>query len=97
MKQKTIFMNLEGYVYLCSRQRTERGYEVNQSNIDFWTKVFEKENRDGFIDISDKGLGGGIGSTNWNTWTSWSVEDMAKMLNEKKLPYKFGERDVIYI
>lgn len=91
MKIKAIRVTLEGYLYLKKQSCIQRGFE--------FTERYKKDLKDEFGQYSYKGMkeicsgdiGGGCGSKNPNTWTSWSVEQITKMLKEKNLPFEFTE------
>lgn len=101
MKAKTIRVPLESWIYLKEQCRNQRcGDHLSERMIEHLKKEMQKEyNRNGHL-LMDKDLGGAIGdptnSYEEGRWTSWSVEQMKKMLDEKGLPYEDGE-EVEYI
>ena len=94
----TILLPLESVLYLheeMHRQRSESGKPLSEKSIERLKRNFEYFAHEGFKEIHDGDFGGCIGNPHngWeeHRWTSWSVKTMAKMLDEKGLPYKFGE------
>lgn len=90
MKQKSIIVNLDGYIYLQCESRTQRGGEITERYIEHLKENFKNINPKGEHKICDYDLGGGCGSKNPSTWTSWSIDEMAKMLKKQKIPFGIG-------
>lgn len=89
MKQKTILVNFDGYMYIKCEQRKRWGSEITQRFIDVITKNFNYN-----------GIHNSKGEKSYefyDGYTDWSIDELTSMLDEKKLPYEFSERDVIYI
>ena len=100
-KDKAIKVTWDGYLYLSEeqhRQRCESGKPFSKRAIESLKRSFELN---GGI-MYDGSRGGCIGSpiNAWEErrWTSWSVEDMKRMLNEKGFKWEdAGERESIDI
>ena len=95
MKKKSIRVPLESWLYLqneCKKQRC--GGEISTRFIEMLTKEYNRYDKNGHV-LVDGDLGGAIGnpenSYEEGRWTSWSIEQMKKMLDEKALPYQDGE------
>ena len=83
----TIWVPRESWMFLQARMQQERmGLELSV-NADF--------SHEGKKQLKDGDLGGCIGSPEnaWEEgrWTSWSCEDMKKILDAAKLPWEPGE------
>ena len=83
MKVKSLLVDLQGYLFLQEKARKERGGEVTEK---FKNHLEDNFNRLSFnlgrrevVEILDRNLGGASNGK----WTSWSVEEMAKMLAEQ--------------
>ena len=92
MKAKTILVPLESYIYLNNKRRSERSNSDKPLNEERLAVNFNRFARDGYKQIMDGDFGGCIGTR----WTSWSCEDMKRILDKAGLPYKDGD-DVEYI
>ncbi len=81
-EEKTILLPYESWAYLKARSREERiGRKTSDALLKNMWSVLAKE--DGRIRLNGKALGG---KENGEI-TSWSVDDIKKMLDEKGLPY----------
>ena len=98
MVVKAIGLSFEAYMFLqeeCHRQRSETGKPLSARAIEGLINTFDNfKNKDGLKLYSDGDLGGCNGDPlhAWEErrWTSWSVEDVKKMLDKKGLYYKEG-------
>ena len=81
-EEKTILLPYESGAYLKARSREERiGRKTSDALLKHLWSVLAKE--DGRIRLNGKALGG---KENGEI-TSWSVDDIKTMLDEKGLPY----------
>ena len=88
MKVKTILVSKESYLYLQDRCKYERsGKYIPKSFKEKLKRNFDNLQYKGYIRIMDKDFGGAKNGK----WTSWSIEEMAEMLDKKHLDYKLGE------
>lgn len=90
---KTILVPFESWYYLKNKMRNERlGSDVPTDKKWLERKFNHTALYDGWGRLMDGDLGGAIGkpenSYEEGRWTSWSVEDMKRMLDEAGLPYK---------
>lgn len=95
-KSSTILVPLESFLYLQDKQRFERsGKHCSEQNIERLKYNFETFSYNGYKQIMNGDLGGCKGEPEnaWEErrWTSWSVEDIKKILDEASLPWKEGE------
>ncbi len=95
-KAKTILLPWESYLYLQQKGRNERcGDWKTEKQIAKLKANFEEFSYNGYKRLLDGDLGGCVGD--WKNgyeegrWTSWSCEDMKRILDEAGLPYKDGE------
>ena len=91
MKLKAIRVTLEGYLYLQEQACIQRGFEFTERRKENLKDGFGKYSFKGMKEICSGDIGGGCGSKDPSTWTSWSVEQLAEMLKEKNLPFEFTE------
>ena len=81
-EEKTILLPYESWAYLKARSREERiGRNTSDALLKNMWSVLAKE--DGKIRVNGKALGGRENGE----ITSWSVEDIRRMLEEKGLTY----------
>ena len=90
MKKKALFVNVEGYVFLQTEASKQRGREPSERQIERLKQNFERFGFEGKYELRDGDLGGGCGSRNPSTWTSWSVDDMSRMLEKQKIAFEIG-------
>lgn len=95
MKSKAIRVPLESYLYLQSIMHLQRsGKPLSNKYIEKLTNMFKSHYPKGILLMSGD-LGGAVGdpknSYEEHRWTSWSIEDLKQMLDEKKLSYVDGE------
>lgn len=100
-KSPTVLVPLESFLFLQDKQCFERsGKHSSEKNIERHKRNFEEFSYDGYKQIMNGDLGGCKGSPEnaWEErrWTSWSVEDVKRILDEASLPWKDGE-EVEYI
>ena len=95
-KANTILLPWESYLYLQQKERNERcGDWKTEKQIEKLKANFENFAHNGYKRLMDGDLGGCVGD--WKNgyeegrWTSWSCEDMKRILTEAGLPYKDGE------
>ena len=95
-KANTILLPLESYLYLQDKSHLERcGKHGSEKRIERLKKNFKEFSYNGYKQLMDGDLGGCVG--NWENgyeegrWTSWSCEDMKRILDEANLPYKDGK------
>ena len=93
-----ILLPWESWMYLenksfqerCGKHHTDLQIERMKRNFDNFAW------HDGMKQIHDYDFGGAVGKpeNSWeeHRWTQWSCEDMKKMLDEAKLPWKESER-----
>lgn len=100
MKAKSILVPLESYLYLNRKRREERDTSGKPLNEERVVVNFNRFAHGGYKRLMDGDYGGCIGKAEngykEGRWTSWSCEDMKRILTEAGLPYKDGE-DVEYI
>lgn len=82
----------ESWLYLRERQRVERcGTDRLKELRQKWEAEFTKKLENGFRRVCDGDFGGCIGpiENGWEQgrWTSWTCENMKKMLDEQGLPW----------
>lgn len=87
MKVKSLLVELQGYLFLQEKSHQERGGEItdkfkNHLEYDFNRFCFNIGRRK-VVEILDRNLGGASGGK----WTSWSVDEMEKMLAEQGMFY----------
>lgn len=98
MRKRAIKMPLESRLYLEDQLHLQRGgHHTSEKTIAYITRLAERPyNKNGFV-IMDGDLGGAIGnplnSYEEGRWTSWTIEDMKRMLDEQGLPY-FDEEPI---
>ena len=98
MRKRAIRIPLESRLYLEDQLHLQRGgHHSSERIIDHIIKESQKPyNQNGFV-IMDGDLGGAIGdplnSYEEGRWTSWTIEDMKRMLDEQGLPY-FDEEPI---
>ena len=98
MKKSTILVPLESYLYLqqkCHEERSETGRPLSEQTIERLKRSFNSLSYNGYYRLMDGDLGGCNGSPKnayeERRWTSWSCEDMKRILSEAGLPCKDGE------
>ena len=104
-KTGTIYLPFESYMFLkaeTQRQRSEHHPEISDFHRKELTNAFNRLSKNGMYEAHDGTFGGCNGSpiNAWaeGRWIDWSVNEMAKMLDEQGLPYKMGEPvEVIFI
>ena len=96
MKSKSIEVPFESFLFLqeeCFRQRNERGMtHFSENHIARLRKGYESCKPVKYL------MSGSLGGCNgspihaWEEgrWTSWTVDDMKRMLDENGLPWKDG-------
>jgi hypothetical protein len=97
----TILLPLESYLWLYEegfKQRNERGEtKLSDKSRERLTRNFDrfKHSKTGLYAAHDGNFGGCKGDPHnaWEEgrWTDWSVNQMARMLDEQGLPYEIGE------
>lgn len=95
-KANTILVTWESYLYLQEKEYLERwGKRRNEKQIQRLRNNFDSFAYNGYKQLMDGDLGGcnGHWENAWEErrWTSWSCEDMKRILNEAGLPYKDGK------
>lgn len=100
-KSPTLLVPLESYLYLQEKSYSERiGKSRSDKAKERLIRNFEQFSVDGMKQLMNGDLGGCKGKPEnaWEEgrWTSWSVDEMAKILDEAGLPWKKGE-DAEYI
>ena len=91
----TILVPYESWIYLQEKSYNERiGKSFTEKIIERRKHSFEQHSRDGKKQLMNGDLGGCRGPVEnaWEErrWTSWSVKDMAYMLDEAGLPWEAG-------
>jgi len=94
-KSPTVLVPLESYLFLQDKGRFERcGKHFNEAMIQRLTENFNRHSYKGRKQIMNDDLGGCIGKPEkaWEEgrWTSWSVENVKKILDEVGLPWEEG-------
>lgn len=91
----TMLVTWDSWVYLQNKMHEERsvtGKPLSEKSIARLRRGFEVSSRNGWRQICDYDFGGCNGSpvNAWEErrWTSWSVEDMARILDDAGLPHK---------
>ena len=93
MKKKAIRVELEGYIYLQDQSSIQRSGRVHSES---WRERIKQhyewhDQKHGGHLLMDGDLGGAVGkperSYEEGRWTSWSVDQMKKMLDEKGYKY----------
>lgn len=100
-KSNSILVPLESWMFLQKKGYRERiGKELSEKAIQLRERSFERNAHNGKRQLINGDLGGCRGPVEnaWEEgrWTSWSIEDMKKMLDEAGLPWEDGE-EVEYI
>ena len=95
-KSPTILVPLESFLFLQDKVSVERlGKHHSEKKIERLTNNFEEFSYEGYKQLMNGDLGGCNGKPEkaWEErrWTSWSTEDMKRILNEAGLPWKDGE------
>lgn len=83
-----MFLQCKGYQERCGKPHSEKGIERLRRN-------FQEYSYQGYKQLMNGDLGGCNGNPEnaWeeHRWTSWSVDDMKRILDEAGLPWKDGE------
>lgn len=92
----TIWVPRESWMFLQARMQQERmGVELSVNARKRLNQSFTDFSHEGKKQLKDGDLGGCIGSLEnaWEEgrWTSWSCEDMKKILDAAELPWEPGE------
>ena len=95
-KTNTILIPLESYLFLQDRQSLERlGKHKSEKVIEKLKQNFTQFQHGGFYQVMDGDFGGCNGKPEnaWEErrWTSWTCEDMKRLLDGAGLLYKDGE------
>ena len=95
-KASTILLPWESYLFLQQKMRSERcGDRKTEKQVERLKINFDRLARNGYKQLMDGDLGGCHGpienAFEQGRWTSWSCEDMKRILDEAGLPYKDGE------
>ena len=97
MKSETIYVTKEAYIALSEKSRIQRG--CKPLTLEQYEKRFKKmpacRIKNGLIRLDDNSMGGGDGTYN-GKWTTWSVDDLKKMLSEMGHTWERGE-DIEYM
>ncbi len=94
MKRNAIRVPLESWIYLSNESCRQRsGHEHSQKYIERLTRDYENRHKEfGGYEIWDGSCGGAIGkpenSYEEGRWTTWTIEQVKKMLDEQGLKYK---------
>ena len=94
MTYRSIRLSWNSYLYLqklCRAQRCPNRPEHSEAFIQRMRNNFKSFCPNGLRDLTDGDLGGAEGER----WTSWTVEQMAAILDEAKLPYIWGQVEMI--
>lgn len=87
----TIWVGKESYMYLNRISRKQRGCKplTEEAENRMWDRITgygeQTEKR-----LDNDSMGGGDG-TYYGVWTSWTTEDMKRLLEEGNLSYRNGE------
>lgn len=93
MKKRAMRVELEGWLYLQDQSSLQRGGRIHSES---WRERMKKhyewhDKKYGGHMLMDGDLGGAIGkpenSYEEGRWTSWSLDQMKKMLDEKGYKY----------
>lgn len=88
VKRKTIGLSKEAFMYLQDRCRYERcGDHLSEKFKERLEKSFDQFAYKGYKEYYDGDLGGAVNGR----WTSWSCDQVKKMLDESGLDYIEGE------
>lgn len=95
-KSPTILVPFESWMFLQEKGYQERcGKQYSEILVGKMTRSFQEHSYQGYKQLMNGDLGGGNGNPEnaWeeHRWTSWSVNDMKKILEEAGLPWKDGE------
>ena len=100
MIAKSILVPLESYIYLNNKRHEERSTSGKPLNEERLVVNFNRNAYGGYKRLMDGDYGGCVGKPEngykEGRWTSWSCDDMKRILDKAGLPYKNGE-DVEYI
>ena len=88
--RKVIYVDEDGWVHLQRESRRQRGAKFDEKDEAWLRKRYADQYGAGFVALCDGWLGGGNGSPDASTWTSWSVGDMCLMLLDADYPYGIG-------
>lgn len=88
VKRKTMGLSKEAYLYLSERCRKERiGDSLSEHSKERLETNFDNFSYKGYLEYYDGDLGGAVNGR----WTSWSCDQVKKMLDEQGLGYIEGE------
>lgn len=95
-RSATILVPFESWMFLQKKGHEERGGKpYSDRAIERLTRSFQDNSYQGYKQLMNGDLGGCKGNPEnaWEErrWTSWSVDDMKKILDEAGLPWKDGE------
>lgn len=102
VKAHTILVSWESWLYLEEKSYVERsGKKHTEYSLERMKREFKRfAYYDGMKQLKDGDFGGAIGKpeNSWEErrWTSWTCEDMKRILDDAGLPWKQGE-DTTYI
>lgn len=99
MKAKSIKVNWESWFYLHQeehKQRSETGKPISEKTVEKLKRNFYNfADKNGMKTILSGDFGGCIGNpiNGWEErrWTSWTLDEMKKMLDEKGLKWEESE------
>lgn len=94
-KKNSILVPVESWMYLKERQYRERtGKELSEKSREVSLRDFNRFNKNGMKQLLDGDCGGCNGPVEnafeERRWTSWSANDMKRILDEANLPYEDG-------
>lgn len=95
-KSATVLVPLDSFLFLQDRSYLERcGKHHSEKHMERLKRNFEQFSYNGYKQIMNGDLGGCKGNPEnaWeeHRWTSWSVEDIKRILDEAGLPWELGE------
>ena len=93
LKEKTsntIWIDKSAYMYLENESRRQRGCKPVRDVDRMWKRVAMTWKNSDKARVSDLTFGGGDGTYD-GEWTSWSVKEVKRMLNENGFTYEDGE------
>lgn len=95
-KSPTLLVPFESWMFLQRKGYQERsGKPHSEKGIERLRRNFQEHSYQGYKQLMNGDLGGCNGDPEnaWeeHRWTSWSVDDMKKILDEAGLPWKDGE------
>ena len=91
---KTLWVGKGAYFFLNGESRKQRGCKplTEDQKSKIWERIKNSYRyKNGMVRIDDNSFGGGDG-TYYGKWTSWSIDTISKMLDDKGYKYRNGKQ-----